>query len=232
MLSHHPEVPDHERLAKYKRSTLLSAAHAKERKFDYRRARKCIEEDFLGDDPKFNSKQFKREFGISPERYRKIKSDLQSKMKRNPAWVAGTDNELIPEFINKYPEFLWRSDGSGKSQIHPDQKLLSALNQLCLGIAPEHMCKYFQVGTSTARQSKISLCQAICELYGEQWLCPPRTVKEIQDLMKLHQAAHGIRGMRSIDWVHWYWEASPLHNKASIIEDPLISHMFIHMVYI
>lgn len=184
------------------------------RSFNYARAMQCIDEDFLGENAKFTDLQFRREFAISRGRYLKIKRDIQAKKKQNPAWVDGGENDLIEEFIWQFPEFHRRSDGSGRAQIHPDQKLLGALNQLCLGIAPEHTGKYFQIGETVARESKIKLCQAICELYREDWLRTPDTEEGVKSLMKLHEEMHELPGMiGSIDCVHWYWEGCPVAHQ-------------------
>lgn len=119
-----------------------------------------------------------------------------------------------PKFVPKYPQFSQREDGSGRKQIFPDQKLLAALNQLCLGICPEHCGKYFQIGVTTARNSKTDFCQIICELYQEEYLSPPKTVDELSTILERNKVAHGLEGMLgSIDCVHWNWEACPVAHQ-------------------
>jgi len=79
---------------------------------------------------------------------------------------------------------------------------------LAYGLPADAVDEYVCIGDSTARQALNHFCQAVIEVFGEQYLRAPNEA----DVARLLQEGQnrGFPGMLgSIDCMHWEWRNCP-----------------------
>jgi len=79
---------------------------------------------------------------------------------------------------------------------------------LAYGLPADAVDEYVRIGDSTARQALNHFCQAVIEVFGEQYLRAPNEA----DVARLLQEGQnrGFPGMLgSIDCMHWEWRNCP-----------------------
>jgi len=79
---------------------------------------------------------------------------------------------------------------------------------LAYGLPADAVDEYVCIGDSTARQALNHFCQAVIEVFGEQYLRAPNEA----DVARLLQEGQnrGFPGMLgSIDCMHWEWGIAP-----------------------
>jgi len=79
---------------------------------------------------------------------------------------------------------------------------------LAYGLPADAVDEYVCIGDSTARQALNHFCQAVIEVFGEQYLWAPNEA----DVARLLQEGQnrGFPGMLgSIDCMHWEWRNCP-----------------------
>jgi hypothetical protein len=95
--------------------------------YDYERARACIQQDYLGEDPSFGPDDFKRMFRVSRATYDRI-------------W----------NYLSRVQSFF--RDGKqvkNRMKISADGKVMMALKYLAYGCSVNAFWDYFQIGETT-----------------------------------------------------------------------------------
>ena len=161
----------------------------KHKRYDYGRAHRCIQQDYLGEDALFGDK-FERIFRITREMYDDIKR------------IASESDDF----------FKQRSLLNGERGICPDAKVLIGLKQLAYGVSPAAFLDYFQMGETTGRDCLKKLCLAISsspELRGKYLRTMTR--EDAVRICELHLREFGVAGcLGCLDCMHVYWRTCPV----------------------
>lgn len=158
--------------------------------YDRERAHNSIQDDYLGENPRFDSSQFQRMFRVSYSVYNRLKEEL-----------------LKEDFYNvgEYNRAHTRS-------ISVDAKILIALKHLGHGCSANAWVDYFQMGESTSRLCVEMFCRCIAfnKNLREEYL-RSYTVEDAKEVTSLHETVHGVPGMLgSLDCMHVVWKNCPV----------------------
>jgi hypothetical protein len=107
---------------------------------------------------------------------------------------------------NEY--FAQKRDALGHLGLKPIQKVASALQMLAYGGAADSNNEYIQISESTSLKSLNRFCNAIIQIYEEEYLCYP-TENDLKRLWAVGES-RGFPGMLgSLDCLHWEWKNCP-----------------------
>ncbi|KAL6558388.1 hypothetical protein OROMI_018738 [Orobanche minor] len=141
---------------------------------------------FKGENSKYTAEQFRRRFRMDVELFNRI---LEA--------IGGYDKYFTPKI-----------DAVGNCGLSPLQKMVAALRMLAYGCAADLLDEYVQIGESTAIQSLERFCDAVINIFEEEYLRKPneRDVKMLLD----EGEKRGFPGMLgSLDCMHWAWKNCP-----------------------
>ena len=157
-------------------------------KFDYERARLCVQNDHLGPNALLD-RSFERIFRVSRTIFDRILN------------LAGAAD----------PFFTYKLNPVTKRCIYPEVKVLMALKCVAFGVAPIAFCDHFQMGDSAGRACLKNLCHVIAK--GQplrQKYLRKMTKSDARKVGELHQREFGIPGiMGCLDCMHVYWKNCP-----------------------
>ena len=159
-------------------------------RWNWERAKRCVEEDYTGPSPIFNDRQFERVFRIT-----KARADT-----------------LLSICANADPFFTQKRDVvTRKEGICLNVKLLMALKLLAYGCSPSAFQDYFQMGESTANKCLRVFTDIISSNYTlNNDYMHQMTRDDARKASQLHEEIHGLPGMiGSLDCMHVYWRACP-----------------------
>jgi hypothetical protein len=92
--------------------------------------------------------------------------------------------------------------------LHPIQKITSAIQLLAHGGVADANDEYLQIAESTRIESLIHFCDAIIQIYGQEYLRHP-TEDDLRRLLGIGEA-RGFPGMLGLlDCMHWEWKNCP-----------------------
>jgi hypothetical protein len=155
-----------------------------ERGFD--EAVKRLNDDYFGPTPKYNDGLFARRF-------------------RMPRAVF----DRIYTAVSTRPEFKRKTDALGKKGLHPLQRVLAALRMLAYGTAADAVDEYVRISESSALDSLRCFCQAVCDVFGEEYGRQP-TESDLRRILSINEM-RGFPGcLGSIDCQNWKWERCPI----------------------
>jgi hypothetical protein len=104
--------------------------------------------------------------------------------------------------------FLLKKDALGRLGLNPIQKVTLAIRMLAYGGSADSNDKYIQISESTTLKSLLRFCDAIINIYGEEYLQYPNA-DNIKRLLAIGKA-QGFPGMLgSLDCMHWEWKNCP-----------------------
>lgn len=132
---------------------------------DFAKAQHQIELDYFVPNPVYPALLFQKRFRLPLEVYRNLKAAILEWEKFN----------LAPE--DRF--FEQRSNCAGALGASPDQKLLSALNQLAYGTTPDESDHYFRISKTVARDSLLTFCRRVADILGDDYDRGP-TPAEVQ----------------------------------------------------
>jgi hypothetical protein len=159
--------------------------------FDRDRAERCLKEDFLGPERRFDNKQFIRTFRITPSLAEDI---LQKLAQRNPI-------------------FTRRTQVTGREGISPDVRLLCVLKCLGYGVSSSSEIPYFQMCETTIRDSIKAFARCMIDEYSTYYLRQP-SKDDAKRVLRLHEEKHGAPGMfGSLDCMHVGWKNCPIAHQ-------------------
>ncbi|KAL6497700.1 hypothetical protein OROHE_027025 [Orobanche hederae] len=141
---------------------------------------------FKGENSKYTAEQFCMRFRMDVELFNRI---LEA--------IGGYDKYFTPKI-----------DAVGNCGLSPLQKMVAALRMLAYGCAADLIDEYVQIGESTAIQSLERFCDAVINIFEEEYLRKPneRDVKMLLD----EGEKRGFPGMLgSLDCMHWAWKNCP-----------------------
>jgi hypothetical protein len=117
--------------------------------------------------------------------------------------------DRIFEKLNVLPDFLRKPDALGNMGIHPLQRISGALRVLGFGYAYAAVDELIGIAESTMALTLRSLCRAIVDEFGPEYLREPN-----EDDMRRILAVNESRGfpgcLGSIDCQHWEWKNCPV----------------------
>ena len=196
-LEHVPVPPSREVLEQRALEALLESRRHQEPRakrtyinWNRDRARQCVDEDYLGDVPRFPDRQFERVFRVT----RSIADRLLQCAAHCDAF------------------FTERFDAANKRGICPKVKLLMALKQLAYGVSPSAFQDYFQMGETTGREClkrfavAVSTCADLRDVYRRKM-----SRADAERVSNMHYEQHGVHGMLgSLDCMHVGWKNCPV----------------------
>ena len=159
-------------------------------RWNWERAKKCIEEDYTGPSPIFNDRQFERVFRVT----------------------KGRADMLLSVCANSDPFFTQKKDAvTKKDGICPKVKILMALKLLAYGCSPSAFQDYFQMGESTANKCLKYFTDIISSDYSiNNNYLRQMNREDAKRTSQLHEEIHGLPGMiGSLDCMHVYWRSCP-----------------------
>ncbi|XP_042061213.1 uncharacterized protein LOC121805430, partial [Salvia splendens] len=116
---------------------------------------------------------------------------------------------IVNALEQRYLYFCFRHDAAGKPGHTPIQKCTAAIRQLAYGGTADMWDEYLHIGETTSLECLKYFCQAVIEVFGDQYLRKP-TREDCRDLLRMHGEQHGFPGMLgSIDCMHWEWRNCP-----------------------
>ena len=143
-------------------------------KYDHERARKCVQDDWMGPSPCFPDKSFERTFQIT---------------------ISMVD-VLVNHLVKRYS--FWRQTvcRAGKPTICPYVKFLTSMKMICYGVSGNAFVDYFQMGESTTRRCVSYLTKGLihCHELMDKYLRRP-SKSEARKIVALHERVHKIPGM-------------------------------------
>ena len=115
----------------------------------------------------------------------------------------------IVEKVEAYDEyFTQKRDALGNPGLRPIQKITCVIRMLAYGGAADSTDEYLRIGESTALKSLMHFCDAICHIFGEEYLRHP-TTDDLNRILKINEN-RGFPGMLgSLDCMHWVWKNCP-----------------------
>lgn len=158
-------------------------------KYDRERAYRCVMDDWMGDVPRFDDKQFERTFRIK-------------------RWMV---DFCISNLAHHDRFWLQTIDAANRLSISPYVKFLAAQKLLCYGVSFSAFKDYFQIGESTARKCMSKLARGIveCSNIADIYLRTPSR-HDAKRIVELHKIQHGIDGMLgSLDVTKIHWANCP-----------------------
>jgi Plant transposon protein len=161
----------------------------KKKKYDYERAYRCVQYDYLGIDPLFE-KQFDRVFRVT----------------------RGIVEQIIQLAGNSSEFFTHRQMATGEMGIYPEVKVLMALKTLAFGCSSAAFMDYFQMGTTSARECVRQLCRIISKspTLRDKYLRKMNR-NDAKKVSKLHENEFGVPGcIGCLDCMHVYWRNCPV----------------------
>ena len=199
----------------HKQQTNHRATHMKRNciEYDRERARRTVDDDYLGIYPTFNDRQFERVFRVTRQ-------------------IA----ELIFQTCTNNDGFFTDSkDATKRRSICPKVKVLMGLKLLAYGVSPSAFVDYFQMGISTGRECLKHLCFVIStdeELQEKYFRQMNRS--DAMRVSDLHLEKHGVEGMLgSLDCMHVGWKKWPgrVNSKVKKNHQPLSLRLLQTTIY-
>jgi hypothetical protein len=106
------------------------------------------------------------------------------------------------------PYFLRKRNAVGQLGLYPIQKVASALRMLAYGGAADSNDEYIQIAKSTSLESLDCFCNAIIQIYGDEYLQSPNE-DDVRRLLDVGEQ-RGFPGMLGLlDCMHWQWKNCP-----------------------
>jgi hypothetical protein len=160
-------------------------------RYNWQRARQCIQEDFLGPVPIFNDRQFERTFRVT----RAIVEEIY-------LVVSGAD-----PFFRNYVCVVRQVPG-----ICPFAKILMSLQMLAFGVSPSAIQHYYQMGETTARDAFKRFTRIIAGSENlRQRFFRSMTRSDATKISEMHFNHYGVHGMvGSLDCMHVPWKNCPV----------------------
>ncbi|PIA30937.1 hypothetical protein AQUCO_05300043v1 [Aquilegia coerulea] len=110
------------------------------------------------------------------------------------------------------PFFIQKEDVIGRLGVSTLQRCMAAIRMLSYGCPTNSNDKYLRVSRSTSIESLMHFCQAVIDVFEEQYLRMP-TPKDLERLLQQGQES-GLPGMLgSLDCMHWTWRSCPLDQQ-------------------
>ncbi|XP_021629566.1 putative nuclease HARBI1 [Manihot esculenta] len=142
--------------------------------------------DYFSDNPRFNDVMFRRRYRMSRNLFLRIVDAIKAH--------------------DTY--FEQQRDAVGKIGLSTLQKITAVFRMLAYGLPANATDEYVKIGESTAIESLKRFCQAIVEVFGEQYLRSP-TAEDVARLLYIGEQ-RGFPGMLgSLDCMHWKWKNCP-----------------------
>jgi hypothetical protein len=115
----------------------------------------------------------------------------------------------ITDAVTKHDKyFVQKRDAVGRFGLTPIQKVASALRMLAYGGAADANNEYVQISESTSLESLNRFCNAIIQIYEEEYLRYP-TKTNLKHLLAVGES-RGFPGMLGLlDCMHWEWKNCP-----------------------
>jgi predicted nucleic-acid-binding Zn-ribbon protein len=159
----------------------------KKRRMNHDRARRCIEEDYLAANSRFNGSEFKKMFRISRPQFELIACELAK-------WTT---------FYHERP------DAVGNTGACVIGKFMIALKSLAYGCNPFAFRDYFQMSETLARKSYDTFVDLFPKAFQDEYLRFP-TKDDVRRILRLHKYSHNVSGMLgSLDVSHIPWKNCP-----------------------
>ena len=160
-------------------------------RWNWERAKQCVQEDYTGPSPIFNDRQFERVFRVT-----KARADTLLSV------CANADT-----FFTQQIDVVTKKEG-----ICPKVKLLMALKLIAYGCSPSAFQDYFQMGETTANKCLRLFADIISSDYtlNDNYM-RQMTREDARKASRLHEEIHGLPGMiGSLDCMHdVYWRSCP-----------------------
>ncbi len=155
------------------------------------RAAKCLQEDFLGLERRFDNKQFVRTFRVTPS-------------------IA---EDILRKLAVRDPIFTQRQQITGRAGIAPEVRLLCVFKCIGYGVLPTCEIPYFQMCESTICSSIKSFALLMIKEYSAYYLQQP-TKEDAKRVLALYEEKHGVSGMfGSLDCMHVGWKNCPVAHQ-------------------
>ncbi|XP_051204227.1 uncharacterized protein [Lolium perenne] len=116
---------------------------------------------------------------------------------------------IVDALSNWSPYFTNRVDAINREGLSPLQKCTAAMRMLAYGTSADQLDEVLYLGASTSLDCLSAFAQGIIEVFGEEYLRPPKP----EEILRLMQIGHarGFPGMLgSIDCMHWQWKNYPM----------------------
>ncbi|KAE9020623.1 hypothetical protein PR003_g13160 [Phytophthora rubi] len=123
--------------------------------------------DYFTDEPVYSARTFRRRFRM-----------------RRPLYL-----KVVRAVEEHDTYFQQRRDATGKLGLSSLQKCTAAIRQLAYGMPADAVDEYVRIGESTAIKCLLRFCDAIIEVFGDEYLRAP-SEEDVQRLL----AMHGERG--------------------------------------
>lgn len=106
------------------------------------------------------------------------------------------------------PYFTHRPNALGKWGLRPIVKITAALRMLSYGGAADCNDEYLQISESTSLESMDRFCNAVVELYQDEYLRQP-SIEDLERLLLIGAKRGFPEMLGSIDCMHWQWKNCP-----------------------
>jgi hypothetical protein len=93
--------------------------------------------------------------------------------------------DRIYKYVSARPEFVRKFDALGKPGLHPLQRVVAALRKLSFGVASDAVDEYVHISESSAHESLVIFCRAVCEPYGVEYGRQP-TKDDLRRILKIN----------------------------------------------
>ncbi|CAO2204234.1 unnamed protein product [Urochloa humidicola] len=115
---------------------------------------------------------------------------------------------IVHELTEWSPYFSQRLDATGRNSLSPLQKCTTAIRMLGYGTSADQLDEVLKIAASTCLEILGKFAEGVIEVFGEEYLRPPRT-DELEKILQENEA-RGFPGMLgSIDCMHWAWKNCP-----------------------
>ena len=142
--------------------------------------------DYFVENPTYSAEMFRRRFRM-----------------RRPLF-----NRILAAIRNHDRYFTFRPNASKTQGFSGHQKMTAAMRMLAYGCPADSIDETLRISESTVLESLDRFCQAICNIYGDEYVRRPNEA-DVQRLLQMH-GSRGWPGMLgSIDCMHWEWKNCP-----------------------
>ena len=159
------------------------------------RGKSTWEDDYLGPNPKYSRKQFRRRFRVPMCLFMRIHDDL----------------------LSAFPDrFEQRRSATGKLGHNSKMKILVALRRLGTGRSLDDLDDSCRMGVETIRKICSDFCKSVVEFYGHTFLNRRPTPREMTEVQQKY-AAIGFQGcVGSVDCCRIMWKNCPVALKGQL----------------
>jgi hypothetical protein len=102
------------------------------------------------------------------------------------------------------PYFTQIVDLVGRKSLSPLQKCTTAIRMLAYRTSADQLDEVLKIATSTCWETLGKFAEGVIEVFGAEYLRPPRS-DELEQILKENED----RGHGSIDCCHWPWKNCP-----------------------